>query len=190
MNVLALIPARKGSKRLPNKNTSVIVGKTLVEHAIDHAWNSYVVGKVVVLSADEKVKEIVSKCKGVFFEDEPEEFCKDDTQAEEYVRYIESKYMFDVLVLLQPTSPVRFGYDIDKCVRLLVSDDTVNSVVTVSRRLKYCFVPNGNVFVIRRGCDFYSDSMVCVVQDETTSVDVDTEFNFNVAKMVLEGEKK
>lgn len=190
MKIIALIQAREGSKRLPHKNRLDLCGKTMVEHAITHARQALMIDDIIVLSNDVEVKKKVLKQPDIIFEQEPEELACDNTPAMDYIKYIESKYEYDFLVLLQPTSPIRTGEDIDKCVKILQADDSIDSVVTIRRHLRYLFYPNGNIYVIRRGKDFYNDNMVCVVLDEKKSVDVDTEFNFRVAKMILEGEKK
>lgn len=186
MKILALIPARKGSVRLPHKNTLEINGKTLVDIAIEQAKKTIMIDKIVVLSADNEIRKTTSEYADIGFELEPEELSKGNTPAMDYIKYIESKYDYDFLVLLQPTSPIRDSKDIDKCIKMLQADDMIDSVVTVSRQLNHVFLPNGNIYVMRRGKSLYNDNMVCFVQDEKKSVDIDTMFDFKVAEMFLE----
>ncbi|CAK0768336.1 hypothetical protein CCP3SC1AL1_4400001 [Gammaproteobacteria bacterium] len=165
---MALIPARKGSKRFPHKNMMKLQGKTLVEHAIDHAEGSLLINKIVVLSADPEVLRM--KHAGVIFEEEPEELCGEYIQPMQYIHYIEEHYKYDVLVLLQPTSPTRKSKDVDWCIKLLL-DSGVDSVVTFNRRVVHHLVPNGCIYVMRRGKEPYNDRMLGVTLD---SVDIDT----------------
>ena len=58
INVLAIIPAKTDSKRLKKKNLRVIAGKTLVEHAIDYAYNSEYIKDIIVTTESEEVKSI------------------------------------------------------------------------------------------------------------------------------------
>ena len=159
-----------------------------MEHAICVARNCNLIDKIVVYTADEDVKKTVQKYPTVVIENEPEHLCKPDTPISDVIKDVEKKHYYDILVWLQPTSPIRDSTDIDKCIKILLYDDSIDSVVTIRRHLKYLFYPNGNIYVARRGKEFYNDNMACLVINEQKSVDVDTLFNFNVAKMILEGE--
>jgi CMP-N-acetylneuraminic acid synthetase len=186
MKILALIPARRDSKRLPNKNVLEINHKSLIERAILCAKSSKKIDEIVVFSNDMDVKKISSKHKGVLFEKEPDRLGEDDVPAKDYIKYIEKKYDYSILVLLQPTSPIRSSFDIDRCIDLLLKHDDIDSVVTVRRDYTFMFSPNGNIYVQRRGKDSYSDNMVCVVLDQEKSLDINTLLDFKMAKYLLE----
>ena len=96
--VLAVIPARSGSKRCPGKNFLPYKGKTLVDWALEAASNSRYIDRIV-LSKDE---------------DRPPELCTDEATCEDVLRHHHKDEHW--CVLLQPTSPNRTTEDIDKCI--------------------------------------------------------------------------
>lgn len=186
MNVLAVVPARKNSKRLPGKNKLLIGGRTLVEHAVDQAMGSKFIDSIIVSSDDDDILQDTYRKEWVWFERRPDHLCHDDTTTDEVIRFIEKNHMYDVLVLLQPTSPIRYSIDIDRCIKILL-EGNLDSVVTCSRYHSYVFVPNGNIFVVRRGKPIYSDNMSVLIQDKKTSVDIDDLFDFRIAEFVYQG---
>ena len=99
-SVLAVIPARSGSKRCPNKNFRQYLGKSLIGWAVDAAKASRYID-TVKLSLDA---------------DRPPELCTDEASCEDVVRYHQAQTPHDWLVLLQPTSPNRTTEDIDACI--------------------------------------------------------------------------
>ena len=98
--VLAVIPARSGSKRCPGKNFRPYRGKTLIGWAIEAAKASRYID-TVKLSLDA---------------DRPPELCTDDATCEDVMRHHQAQTPHDWLVLLQPTSPLRTAADIDACI--------------------------------------------------------------------------
>jgi len=185
MKIIAVIPARKNSKRLPRKNKLLLRGKTLVEHAVGQAMGSKFIDTVIVSSDDEDILQDRYGDDRVCFEMRPDRFCQDDTTMDEVIRYIEENHMYDILVLLQPTSPIRCSRDIDRCISLLLAGG-FDSVATCSRQHTYLFSPNGNIFVVQRGKNIYSDNMGILVQDKKTSIDINDLFDFKVAELVFQ----
>lgn len=124
MSVLVLIPARGGSKRLPGKNLRTVGGRTLVGHAVScgqefyHGRDGFVAG-AVMCDTDSKEIAAVAAAWGarVPFMREPEFSGDSTTSAESVVRFIErlGDAQFDVVVLLQPTSPLRQFRDVMAC---------------------------------------------------------------------------
>ena len=98
--VLAIIPARSGSKRCPGKNFKLFRGKSLIGWAVDTAKASRYID-TVKLSLDA---------------DRPPELCTDDATCEDVMRHHQAQAPHDWLVLLQPTSPLRTVADIDACI--------------------------------------------------------------------------
>jgi len=188
MKIVALIPARAGSKRLAHKNRLMINGKTLVEHAIEQAIGSRYINEIIISSDDPEVLHDTYHKKWIVFESRPSRLCRDDTGTDEVIAYVMKKHKADVLVLLQPTSPVRYSRDIDRCISFLIDGD-FDSVITLRREHQYLFSPNGNIFVVRKGNNTYSDNMGCLVLDEKKSVDIDTDLDYQMAKLVLEAKE-
>lgn len=186
LRISFLIPARNGSKRLPRKNIRILNGYPLVSHSINHALRSKYTGQIIVSSNDTIVEHIVQHYHNqrIVFDKRPEEYCGDKVSTDDVIRYIETKYDYDVLVLLEPTAPIRDSRDIDYCIDLLIHGN-LDSVATVARRCEYVFIPNGNVFVMRRGKNSYNDNMVCVVLCDEKSIHIDTKFHFDIADLVM-----
>lgn len=98
--VLAIIPARGGSKRCPGKNFRKYRGKTLIGWAIDAA----------------KASRYIDTVKISLDADRPPELCTDTASCEDVMRYHQAQRPHDWIVLLQPTSPQRTAEDIDACI--------------------------------------------------------------------------
>lgn len=136
MNILGIIPARAGSKRLKNKNIRPFVGATLTHFAIRQALGSNLLDKIVVNSDSEDVLTIAANFEGIEILKRPAEFATDTSPAIEYmkhtVRVFEEKgWIPDLLVIIQPTSPIRTGGDIDQTIQLLLQDDSADSAVSI-----------------------------------------------------------
>jgi CMP-N,N'-diacetyllegionaminic acid synthase len=134
VEVAALIPARGGSKGIPRKNLAPLAGKPLVRWAIDAARAADTVTRVVVSTDDDEIAAAVGDVEVLR---RPAELSGDETPMLEVIRHaLEHVQPCDVLVLLQPTSPLRRPGQVDEAVRLLLESgaDTVVSVVEVPHR--------------------------------------------------------
>ncbi len=107
--VLAIIPARGGSKGVPRKNIRLLAGKPLIVWTIDEAKKSKYIDRFILSSEDDEIIKIAREygCEVPF--KRPIELAQDDTPGIEPVIHaintLEDKY--DYVVLLQPTSPLR-----------------------------------------------------------------------------------
>ncbi|MBO8217696.1 cytidylyltransferase domain-containing protein [Prochlorococcus marinus] len=104
-----LIPARAGSKRIPNKNIKTLNSKPLLVHSIDFAKNFISSENIFVLTDSSKAAEISKKESAIVYF-RPKEYSRDDTSMLETVLdFLSSKNIDEDLhiVLLQPTSPFR-----------------------------------------------------------------------------------
>ena len=112
--VLAIIPAREGSRRVPLKNIALYRGKTLVEHAIEHARGSKYVDDLILLSDSQAILNNVEACDQMF---EPPFVADHHSTTEAAVVFCLYKLALlpDYFVILQPTSPLRTCQDIDTC---------------------------------------------------------------------------
>ncbi len=133
---LGIIPARAGSKRIPNKNTQLVGGKPLVAWAIEAAIASKYVDLCVVSTDSAEVKDISTQYPQLMAIQRPAEISQDNSPAIDYVRhaveFIESQsgHVVDLVVIIQPTSPFTRGVDIDKTIDLL-RDSQYSSAVSV-----------------------------------------------------------
>ena len=136
--LLAIIPARGGSERLPRKNILDLAGKPLIAWTIEAALNSKYIDRIVVSTDDQEIADISIKYGAEVPFLRPKSLATDDSPSIDTVinvlgeiEIIDQHY--DYIVLLQPTSPLRTEIDIDKAIELLEkkSADSVISVCEV-----------------------------------------------------------
>ena len=129
--VLAVVPARGGSKGIPGKNLKMIAGRSLLHRTIDQALAAKTVDEVVVTSDDQEILRHANEIDGVRAIERPSELAADDTAMWPVVLHaLDNSSPYDVVVLLQPTSPLREAADIDAAVSML-EERSVNSVMSV-----------------------------------------------------------
>lgn len=135
MKVLAIIPARGGSKGVPDKNIYPLLGKPLIQYTIECALKSKKISNIVVSSDSDK---IIKHCEdfGVELHKRTEELASDTSPITDTIYFIIEKYekkniFFDAVMLLQPTSPIKTGQDIDNAIQLLENNKEINSVISV-----------------------------------------------------------
>jgi len=120
--IIAIIPARGGSKGIPRKNIKILAGKPLIAWSIEAARKSECFDKVIVSTEDKEIAEI-SKKYGAEVVERSEELAADASPTgpvlEQVIAYLEQNenYNPDVIVLLQPTSPLRFAHHINEAVK-------------------------------------------------------------------------
>ncbi|UWY28602.1 acylneuraminate cytidylyltransferase family protein [Flavobacterium sp. TR2] len=132
MKVLAVIPARGGSKGVPGKNIKELGGKPLVAHAIECAVQSNCVSKIVLSTDDEKIAAI-GKQYDIDVLNRPAHLAEDNSNVVETVEHIIKEYDedFDLIVLLQPTSPLRTYVDLNNIVNLLIDRTEIDGIISV-----------------------------------------------------------
>lgn len=138
MEVVGLVPARAGSKGIPRKNLVALGGKPLLQWTIEAAQGSETLTRVVV-STDWQEAAMLARTLGAEVLERPAELACDETPMLDVVRHaLGALGRCDVLVLLQPTSPLRRAAHVDEVVRLLLETgaDSVVSVVEVPHRFR------------------------------------------------------
>jgi CMP-N-acetylneuraminic acid synthetase len=130
--VVAIIPARRGSKGLPLKNLRLLDGVPLIVHSVRAALASSLVSSVVVSTEDDEIAQ-VAELHGAEVVRRPAELASDTAQNNGVVRHVlEARAVADrIVVLLQPTSPLRTVAHIDACIAPVASR-TVRSAMTVT----------------------------------------------------------
>lgn len=112
MKILALIPARSGSKGVPNKNIKLLDGLPLIAYTIKQALESHCFTKIVVSTDTEEIAEIAKHYGAEVPFLRPKELATDTTSsitvAQHAITFFEEKNtFFDAVCLLQPTAPFR-----------------------------------------------------------------------------------
>ncbi|MCX5816465.1 MAG: acylneuraminate cytidylyltransferase family protein [Proteobacteria bacterium] len=132
--ILAIIPARGGSKGVHRKNIADVNGRPLIAYTIEAALHSRYISKVVVSSEDGEILEISQKL-GADILKRPEELATDIAPCEPLISNVlsqlkETGEMFDMFALLQPTSPLRDSSDIDSAFTSLM-DRKAEALISV-----------------------------------------------------------
>lgn len=134
MKVLAIVPARCGSKGFPNKNIAKIGDKTLLELAVNVGLDCKIVNDVYVSTDCKEYENIALNSGAKSLGLRPEEFATDGAKSIDVVidliNRLEENY--DYLVLLQPTSPIREAKDINNMINLL-KDKNADACVSLTQ---------------------------------------------------------
>lgn len=167
MSIIAIIPARTGSKRIPGKNSKILAGKSLAKWTIDCAFESKIFEKVIFSTDDHQLIKMAQDCGCVNPGLRPANLAQDnsdlvsvclDLVANQDLN-INSK---DILVLLQPTSPFRSPETIRRAVSLIENNET-DSVISFSKskinpEWLHLINPQGYIHSIIKGSDFKNQS--------------------------------
>jgi len=130
---IAIIPARGGSKRLPDKNIKLLGGKPLISHSIEAALKAKSISAVMVSSDSEEILNIASSYNEVIIHQREKTLASDTTTALELVEhiYMNLKDEYNFITLMLPTCPFRNSKHLDEGFALLEdSDDGVISVTS------------------------------------------------------------
>ena len=135
--ILAIIPARGGSKGLPGKNILSFCGKPLISWTIAQAQESRYLNKVVVSTDDEAIATIALKVGASVPFLRPKKLATSTSNMIDVVMhsldfFSKKNEKYDIIVLLQPTSPLRTSEDIDKAIELFFKKKA-SSVISVCR---------------------------------------------------------
>lgn len=184
MKCIAIIPARSGSKGLKDKNIKELNGKPLLGYSVEAAIQSKLFNTVMVSTDSEHYADVARQC-GAEVPFLRSEFTSSDTASSwDAVKEVIANYKsmgkeFDVLVLLQPTSPMRTGEDIIEAFKVF-KEKNANAVISVCevdhsplwcntleegnsminfaksnnpngnrQQLKKIYRPNGSIYILR-----------------------------------------
>jgi CMP-N,N'-diacetyllegionaminic acid synthase len=133
--ILAIIPARGGSKRLPRKNILNLAGKPLIAWSIESALDSKYIDRVIVSTDDKEIAEISRDYSAEVPFIRPKELAADESSSINVVLHSinmlkEKGEEYDFIMLLQPTSPLRTTKNVDEAIELLQSSNS-DAVVSV-----------------------------------------------------------
>ncbi|MFH0869431.1 MAG: acylneuraminate cytidylyltransferase family protein [archaeon] len=141
VNILAIIPARGGSKRLPGKNIMKFCGKPMIAWTIDSAKGCRHISRVIVSTDDKKIASIAKKHGAEVPFMRPEHLATDTATTvsviEHALSFLKEKegYSPDFICLLQPTAPLRTAKHITEAVELLLAKKADACVSVVETKL-------------------------------------------------------
>jgi len=228
MRILAVIPARGGSKGLPRKNIRLLAGKPLIAWTIEQALMVNKIDRLICSTEDEEISQIARSfgCDVPFLR--PKELAGDFIPGTEVmlhaIEYFENRgKAFDTALYLQCTCPFRTSEDIKSAVEeyhkksaeSLVSvcevEYPVNWMYTISedgklksildnpdpsplkqrQRFAKVYRPNGAIYLsdvnmLKKTRSFVNPSTVVFVMDKYHSLDIDDEYNLQIANLMWE----
>lgn len=192
--ILALIPARGGSKSIPRKNIKNLAGKPLIAYTIAAAKKSRFLTCTIVSTDDEEIARIARRYGAEAPFMRPKKIARDTSTTMEAVHHALSWLKkndgeeYDYLMILQPTSPFRTAEDIDECIKLAV-DKKADSVMSMKelddfapKKIKK--IKNGKILpyfedegktssrrqdlekMYKRNCAVYLTKMKCIMQED------------------------
>lgn len=134
MSVIAIIPAR-GQSSLRKKNIRLLAGKPLIAYTIETALNCPSIDRVIVSTDDEEIATVARKYRGEVPFIRPKELAMADTPMlpvlQHTVAFLEDcDEKIDIVVLLDPTAPLRSIDDVESCIKKL-KETKADSVVSV-----------------------------------------------------------
>jgi CMP-N-acetylneuraminic acid synthetase len=137
MKVLAIIPARAGSKGVPNKNARLLGGKPLIAYSIEQALKSKFIEDIVVSTDSEEIGEMARKFGAQVPFIRPAHLSTDTAKSIDVVVHAveflkEQGKIYDGIILLQPTSPFRDVSLVDSAIEQFLSGE-IDSLVSVAR---------------------------------------------------------
>lgn len=201
--ILGVIPARGGSKGIPRKNLKKICGKPLVYWSIHAAKQAKLLNECVVSTEDAEIKA-VAKRYGAKVMDRPAALARDfSTTLSVLQDIVRRRPEVDVIVLLQPTSPLRNGALIDSCVRKFfrTGADTLatgfrsyeyewgSTENTPRQKLTGWFYDDGNVYVNRadviRSGRWVGDKKVPMAIDKIYNAEIDDAVEFYIVEQLM-----
>lgn len=199
--VLAVIPARGGSKGVPGKNIKMIAGKPLLAWTIQHALAAKTVDRVVVSTEDKKIAAVARKW-GAEVLDRPKKLATDKADTLPVLQHALKNCPADVLVVLQCTSPIRSQGLIDRCVEKFIRTKA-DSLGTIHHDHSYEYgqdmprrqeirarlVDNGNVYVNKAALVMKGDRIgrrfAVLETSRVEGFEIDAPFDFWLCEKIL-----
>lgn len=145
MQILAIIPARSGSKSVKDKNIRIINGKPLLAYSIEHAQKSKMINRIIVSTDSDKYAKIALDYGAEVPFLRPEEYATDTALDFDVFHHVLTElkeredYVPDIVVQLRPTYPIRESDDIDNMIQILLDNSEADSVrcIVEAREIPY-----------------------------------------------------
>lgn len=137
MNILAFIPARGGSRRIPNKNIKKLAGKPLISYTIAAASRSKYINRIVVSTDSPRIAALARTAGAEVPFLRPKNIAGSHSTEMEFFTHAltwfkkNDNYEPDLIVLLYPTAPFRKTSSIDQAIRLMLANPQVDSLRSV-----------------------------------------------------------
>jgi len=214
--VVAIIPAKGKSSGVPYKNVKLFNNRPLITWTIEAAQESKIIDEIYVNSEDYGILSLARNFNNVFTFRRPEHLAKDNSLIFDTLKHFADKIKSDVLVMLNPTSPVRTGKFIDSIINQYTHDEDI-LIATCKESLEFeCGTrtmanrqdmkpypyDTGSVYVfdtyyIKNCHEFYPNKKYIknIITDQIYNYEIDTQVDFDICelihkKYILEGKCK
>ena len=184
--VLAIVPARKDSKRLKLKNLRIFRGKPLFYWPLSLSKKSKYIDKTVFTTDSQSMYSKAKKNFKIIDYIRPKNLAKSDSMASDVILDVLKKisFKFDYFIYLQPTSPLRTIRDIDNSLKMIVAKKG-NTLVSVTENSKK---PNGMIYISKTNFyenkkSFYNKKIIFFKTPLRRSVDIDHIKDLDIAKI-------
>ena len=154
--ILAVIPARGGSKSIKDKNIIKVKNRPLIEFTANAAKRSKYIDKVVVSTDDLKIKKISERLNLEIPFKRPKYLSTDRVTTHEVIKHAVNTYeriinhSFEIIVTLQPTSPLRTSKHIDESIEKFINNKISDSLISV-QEAPHNFIPDSIMKIDRNG---------------------------------------
>jgi CMP-N-acetylneuraminic acid synthetase len=195
--IVAIIPARKDSERLPHKNLKMMCGKPLINWTLDEALKCEFLDEILVSSNDPRILKACFRYfnyagEKVKFIQRPKEISQAHSPVWKLVEHACSGYPDDtIIILLQITNPLKKASDIRKAYRLFeVANGQLGVVGAYYEFPSRFFRLNGSIFIQRLATivntrSFIHNGTIAYIMPKERSVDIDLQSDFDMAEGYL-----
>ena len=205
--ILAMIPARGGSKGIKDKNIFPLNGKPLITYTIEAAKKSRYIDEIIVSTDSKKIADIASQVGANVPFMRPSEIAQDKSQIIDSAIYTinfmkQNNKEYDIFVLLQPTQPLRTYDDIDRAIEIFFEDIDKRDLVSISEVDDHPILirqidENGSVkklidtnsTVRRQDMPTYYRVNGCIYINWIGKINIDTSFNDNELPYIMPKER-
>lgn len=199
--ILAITPARGGSKGIPRKNIKEIAGKPLIAWTIESAKKSNLLDRYVVSTEDAEIASVAKKY-GADVLYRPSELATDEVSTLRVLQHAVENIPCDIVVLLQATSPIRHEGLIDECIKeFQANEDDSLATGFICKYVEYgkselrrqdikgFFYDDGNLYImkadlIKKG-DRYGKKTGRKIISKWENIDIDDTFDFWLSERIL-----
>lgn len=207
--ILAITPARGGSKSIPKKNIKELAGKPLLAWTIEAVQKSKLVDRHVISTDDKEIADIAKKYRAEVL-DRPKRLAGDMVATFSVLQHVLEKIPADIVVLLQCTSPVREEGLIDRCISKFKKEGA-DSLATgfncffeewgkcskPRQQTKGFFHDDGNIYVMKADLikkaknpnDVWGEKMVKMEISRNQNIEIDDKFDFWLNEQIIKNEK-
>jgi CMP-N-acetylneuraminic acid synthetase len=165
--IVAMIPAKKSSQRLPNKNLALLDGKPLVYYAIDNAKQAAIFDRIVLNSDDERFSNIAAE-NGIEFYLRSAALGGSKTKTDEAMEDFMQNNPADITAWISPIAPLQTGEEIQRVIEYFCDND-LDSLITVKEEQVHCLL-NGKPINYREDEIFAQTQDIVPVQRHVYSV--------------------